>query len=127
MARAGMLLIKWLLFPAALAAVGYFFVGPRIGKLSGPVASSTPIQDSAQQATDKKQTAFPQPEVDVSVDAVKKPKEKPKKRRRRHTTKPAVSKPTADPVAPPVESTTGGGTTGAGTGGDTGRAPDSAH
>ena len=133
MARsAGLLLLKWLIIPAALAAAGYFFVGPRVGKYVSAVgASAAPVEPDTTQATPTpkdQQTNFPAPDVEVKVGGAASNVSRPKRKRRKKTTKPkpAVTAPVPVQAAPPPDQggsggavTTGGdgGTTG---GGDTG-------
>ena len=114
MGRVAFLILKWLLIPAALAAAGYYFVGPRIGKIDTPSLPKTapPPEDTAvTQSTKENDKTYPAPDIDVKVGAVshKEP------RKRVHRKKP---KPKADDtvkVTPPTDNgTTGGGDTGGG-------------
>jgi hypothetical protein len=130
MARsAGFLLLKWLIIPAALAAAGYFFIGPRVGKYvkadsgtQAPVEAAQPTSSSTSE-----QTSFPAPDVEVKVGTAASSTHRPKRKKRRRTTKPkpsasaAATTIPADPGGSGGAATTGGdGTTGGTTGGDTG-------
>lgn len=116
-------LVKWIVVPLSLGAVGYLFVGPRV---DGKVANE--IKDQVQKVTgtgddkappedeDKPLNVpahnFTEPQIDVTVTALNTRQNKPKKKRRRKRPKPPVENPsggtepsiTAPPsdVAPPT-------------------------
>jgi hypothetical protein len=97
--------VKWVLIPFAVAAVGFFFLGPRLGYVPDPrkkptVAVKSPTEADPNQVENTEPT-FPEPDVKViatpakasvgvTTDAVEVPKPKRKKR-----------KPTPTPSAEP--------------------------
>lgn len=133
MARsAGWFILKWLLIPAALAAAGYYIIGPRIGALAPPkpgVDTGTPPPQTPpthESSATGSQTSYPAPDVTVTRGSGQ--VTPPKRHRRRRPAKPAPD--TAAPAERPAQTdqggsggaatTTGGGDTGTTTGGDTG-------
>jgi hypothetical protein len=115
MTRAGWLILKWLILPAALAAIGYYIIGPRLGNLPVPGMIQAPAigtsHDDATDADKGKQTNFPSPDVDVKVGSVAHGEHpKPTRHHRRHAAqKPAETPPTQ--TAPPGGQDQGGGAT----------------
>ena len=121
--------VKWLIIPGAIGALGYYLVGPRIGtappiKIKGltDTGSTKPPQTTVEN-TDAPDHHYPQPDVQVQtvnghgrrVEVVHKP---------RHKT-PRKKKPVDTPTTTPVDQGGSGGaaappTTG-GTTGDGGR------
>jgi hypothetical protein len=92
-------IVKWLVVPAALTALGYFVVGPKIGatlKNQIPAAKPASTEPVSENSADAATTAaFPAPEVEVKVGSTA-----PRKRsshRRRHRTSTRRTNP------PPVE------------------------
>jgi hypothetical protein len=135
MARsAGLLLLKWLIIPAALAAAGYFFIGPRVGKYVSAVGTEpATVEASSGEAattTSDQQTNFPAPDVEVKVGGAASNVHRPKRKRRKRSTKPKppVTVKAPDQAAPPPDqggsggAATTGGDTGTTGGGDTGGA-----
>ncbi|MFI5384548.1 MAG: hypothetical protein ACHQ50_00340 [Fimbriimonadales bacterium] len=123
MARAVWMIVKWLVIPASLAAVGYYVIGPKIGKINSsppdttaepaPVPAVTHQADSGTTAT-----SYPAPDVSVTRGATAEGSHKPRRHRR---PKPKTEEPKPDEVAPPDQGGSGGAATGGGTtGGDTG-------
>ena len=123
MTRAGWFILKWLIIPAGLTAVGYYVVGPRLGNL--PIPSSIyPGADT--QATkpaepETKQSNFPSPEVNVKVGALQKgdaeARARRRQRRKRSRPKPPATAAAPVNVVPPVDEGGSGGA--ATTGGET--------
>ena len=61
-----MFLLKWLVIPVGLAAVGFFVVGPMLARSSStPVAAEPPAEPATQEPTNTKVTG--NPEVEVSA------------------------------------------------------------
>ncbi len=138
MARSvGWFIVKWLIIPAALAAVGYYVVGPRIGNIkpsppseqqTPPPPQNAPVHEST---TASNQTSYPSPDVTVTrgnANSVT-PSTSHRRHRRRTSERPKPEAPTNTP--PDVSNKTdeggsGGAATGGGegtTGGDTGNHP----
>ena len=127
-ARAGLLILKWLIIPAGLAAVGYYVIGPRLGNLPIPNMSSAPSSEPQHEegaVSDKgKQAVYPSPDVNVKVGAVAHGDAEARAQRRRHkkaTTpkaKPAEHTP-GEATPPPDQGGSGGAATGGGTTGGT--------
>lgn len=109
MARsAGLAILKWLLVPVALVAVGYYLVAPQVQGRIGPKAKPQKAQEPKQET--KK---FPAPEVDVEVGAFaaeKKP-ERPRRRRKRRTT-PRIQQPPPEQIPIDAGGSGGAATTG---------------
>lgn len=125
MARSvAMLIVKWLLIPAALTAIGYYVVGPRIGDTlkTAPSSNEPAKSGSAVEATAASNTvAYPAPDVEVKVNAST-PRKKPRHRKgkRRSTTKTAETKPAQETTTTPPPDDQGGSGGAATTGGDGG-------
>lgn len=133
MARsAGWFILKWLLIPAALAAAGYYIIGPRIGALApskagidtgAPAPQTPPAHDSA---TTGNQTSYPAPDVTVTRGSGQVAPAPPRRHRRRSTKPKPDAATTPDQPAQSDQGGSGGAatTTGGGdgttTGGDTG-------
>jgi len=111
------IILKWIVVPASLGAIGYFLVGPRVEsqvpkelkeKALEVVNSGKPtttVSNSPAQEVEKPTRSFAEPEVDVSVTAINnRPKKTKRKRRRR---KPPTE--STAPSAPPAETPSGGG------------------
>lgn len=109
-----LMFLKWLLIPASLAAVGYFFMGPLVPKLLPGRAPITTPESTTSGGEEKK--TYSEPDVEVSVKPASdsyrsrsssdRPRRR-KKRRRTTTTQPRVdTAPVEAPVQddPPVES-----------------------
>lgn len=112
MSRVAWGIVKWLLIPAALVALGYFYIGPKLGSKDMPVNLAPIEKPSPADSTAKK---FPEPEIDVSVDSLHASStttKKPRKRRRRR--RPAVESTVQSAPDTPVDS---GGSGGAATAG----------
>lgn len=119
------LVLKWLIIPIAVGAIGYYLVGPRVESNVSPElidkvksASGIEVAEAKEVKPDTAERTYKEPEVDVTVTALNKREDKPKRRRRKRTTtpKPSVTAPVApEPaVAPPPPTVDGGD----GTGGD---------
>lgn len=91
-------LIKWLVIPVGLAAVGFFFVGPRLGAPSRPSPDPAPTQEDAKESTSSKFKG--QPEVEISARPVA--RRKPPRRRNRPAAAPSNEAP-APSEAPDAE------------------------
>jgi hypothetical protein len=110
-------IVKWIVAPLSLGAVGYFLVGPRVEsqvpkelkEQVQKVAGSTQNEPEAEPVDEDKPTAgpthnFSEPQVDVSVTALNTRQTRPKKKRRRKRAKPPVvnTAPAGEPaVSPP--------------------------
>ncbi len=123
MARSpGLVVLKWLIVPAILAAIGYFLIAPRIGsklKIPGlqheqPTAQPGPTQTHT--GTTAMSTQYPSPDVEVQVGSLAGRPNHSVRPHRKRKPKPVVdaTAPVTDPVAPPT--TTGGDTGGTGGG-----------
>lgn len=96
--------IKWLVIPAALAAAGYYYIGPELGApRTEPVVIKSPETNTA--PAPKARRFKSEPEVEVTVRRGAPP---PKKRRKRRTTTPAAT-PTTESAAPATSAATDGG------------------
>jgi len=118
MARAVWMIIKWLVIPAALAATGYYIIGPRVGKISTDAKDrSTQGQPKTTAATSAQPSSYPAPDVNVKVGASSRG-EAPHRRHHKKKPKPdaAATAPITDKVIPPDQATTGGDGAGAGNG-----------
>jgi hypothetical protein len=110
--------LKWIVVPVSLGAIGYFLVGPRVEipkdiedkvrKVAGnPGTLEADNPEETQAEEDKPEKTFSAPEVDVTVTALNnRPKPKRKKRRRRTTT---VQAPSQEQPAPEAPTGDGGG------------------
>jgi hypothetical protein len=111
------ILLKWIVVPASLGAIGYFLVGPRVDsqvpkeikdrmlEVSRNTEPQTTASNDKPEEVDKPLHNFAEPEVDVSVTALNsKPKKQKRKRRRR---KPPTA--TTTPSAPIPDAPSGGG------------------
>jgi len=119
MSRAVLSLLKWLVIPISLAAVGYYFVGPKIGQVA-PLADSEKTSQAmapthAETDTPTDSTSYPAPDVTVTKgpQAVERPRRKHK--RPTPSDKDATAQP--DSKTPPDQGGSGGAAT---TGGDAG-------
>lgn len=123
MARSvAMLIVKWLLIPAALTAVGYYIVGPRIGaSLKNSAAAEPTKSSSATETTTAANTvSYPAPDVEVKVNSTA-PKKRPKRHKPRGSKRrPQVRKPAAETPSTPPPVDQGGSGGAATTGGDGG-------
>ena len=120
------LLTKWLIIPAALAAIGYYVIGPRVGpsgatKPHQPAASTDQSADTTEPPIDVPE--YKEPETTVSASPLsRRPRTSSSTRRRRRHASTDEAKPAQ--AAPPDQGTTttggtDGGTTDGGTTGTT--------
>lgn len=111
------MVLKWLVFPAALAAFGYYVVGPRIGKVGLPSGIAQPEPSPAREtaaAPASQARTYPAPDVDVSVSGSA-AASRPPRRRHRRKPKPDVEAPPTTAPDVPVDSGGSGGAVGGGT------------
>lgn len=101
-------LVKWVIIPAALVALGYFYIGPKLGSSIAPTIAPVVKPEGVPAKTGK---TYPKPEIDVSVEGMQKGDTQPRKRRRRRhrSTTSSTSNATAAPSTPTDE----GGSSGA--------------
>lgn len=96
--------VKWLVIPAAIAAAGYFYVGPELGAPRTDDPPVVPLAAKPVPESSKLKRTTDGPEVEVSAKKTETPKPK-RKRKRKPTVKPAEPA-----VAPAVESNTSAAT-----------------
>jgi hypothetical protein len=104
------MVLKWLIAPIAVGAIGYYLVGPRVDAKVAPdlIKSITPGIEAKPDANEPDpktvQRSFSAPEVDVTVTALNRREERPKRRRRKRAS-PKVETPAVAPnpveAAPP--------------------------
>ncbi|HRK21174.1 MAG TPA: hypothetical protein PLX06_05170 [Fimbriimonadaceae bacterium] len=106
-------LIKWLVIPVGLAAVGFFVVGPRIGKPEDtPTKSSTPpptIQDEG----GRSEPRVGEPEVEVTARPAGRVRSSRRSSSRRSSPPAEVAPASTSPASPapaPTSDEPGGGT-----------------
>lgn len=119
------IIAKWLLVPGALALIGYYFVGPRVG--GGPSAhrptaeahapgddgkETTQIPDDATSLDEESpapRKSFKEPDVDVSVSPARSNSRRSSSTRRRSSRAPAPRSETPTPSAEPQSDPAGTG------------------
>jgi hypothetical protein len=114
------LVLKWLIAPVAVGTIGYYLVGPRVESKVTPelldkVRSVSGIKtEKSEEKPEATQKSFTQPQVDVTVTALKNREEsKPRRRRRKRPvtppveSAPAVPEPTVAPPPPVSDGTDG--------------------
>jgi|GEM_PF-5909874 len=123
MARAGWLILKWLVIPVALASAGYYFVGPRINQYvpgantEKPTGTSTePAASVATTAPQEHQTSYPPPDVSVTSSASR-DGATPVRHHRHHPVEKPKTETTPTDQAPPPDRGSIGGTDGGDAGG----------
>lgn len=88
-------LLKWLVIPVGLAAIGFFVIGPRLGE-QGLKSAPTPESQSAPAPTDEPATNRPsklgEPEVEVTARPIS----------RRRTPRRSTRRPTPPPEEAPT-------------------------
>lgn len=136
-ARIGMVILIWLVIPAALGVVGYYFIGPNIGKSTiltnladkaglpatekaAPESKSNPVIEESEPTSKK----YGEPEVEVMVSKSGKrarTSESPRPRRRvkRAETRPAPSEDSAPAEPAPSDTPEDEGGSGGAGGGET--------
>lgn len=137
LARIGMVVLVWLVIPAALGVVGYYFIGPNIGKSTiltniadkaGLPASKQPEPDSKQEPViDEGEPAskkYGEPEVEVMVSKTGKRARtseptRPRRRTKRAETQPAPSREAAPEDSAPSDIPIDEGGSGGAGGGET--------
>lgn len=125
-------LVKWLVIPIGLAAIGYFLIGPRIGKAdpNDPESAKEQQGSSDNSTLQVNHGSHKEPQVQVDAREVNprkrtnrlrpKPKEEPKETPTETPTEPnkdpgsvggtTTPPPSTDPVEPPAGGGGGGGT-----------------
>lgn len=99
----------WLLVPIALAAIGYYVIGPRLGSHEGDAPSST-TEESVDEGKASKSYSEPKIEVTVKKGSTISARDLTRPRRKK---KPPVQKPVDPNPAPPAPTVdpAGGGET----------------
>lgn len=125
MARSvGWTVLKWVLIPIGLTALGYFVLGARMGRVLSEPKSVKPAKSTEDTKTSPppSQTSYPAPDVDVKVGDMPQanPEETKPRRRRRHRPTPPAATPVKapPPAAPPVDEGGSGGAVGGLDGGE---------
>ncbi|HJP82812.1 MAG TPA: hypothetical protein VJ835_04830 [Fimbriimonadaceae bacterium] len=106
--------LKWLVVPIALAAVGYFLVGPRVENnvpeeykqkaaqvMRGESSQPEKSENEADATPASNQSKFAEPQVDVTVTALGTRQDPPKRKKRRRR-KPKVETPAPTETAPAI-------------------------
>jgi hypothetical protein len=93
-------LIKWFVVPVALAAIGFFFVGPRIGR-SGADVPAPSVTISEGQSEGSSLDSKHAPDVDVSSRVVNPLRAKNRRRRSDAQNEPPKAQPAAATEAAP--------------------------
>ncbi|MBC8066175.1 MAG: hypothetical protein H7Y17_15190 [Chlorobia bacterium] len=103
------IVVKWIVVPISLAAIGYFLVGPRVeSKVPQGVKDKVREVANGQEAPaeepnaeeDKPARQFTEPEVDVTVTALNTRENRPKKKRRKRRKPPAETTAPSGPIEP---------------------------
>ena len=100
------MVLKWLIAPIVIGAIGYYLVGPRVESKVTPdliktISPGTGAKPDPEETDPKTvQRTFSAPEVDVTVTALNKRDDRPKRRKRKRPT-PKVEEPVIAPN--PVE------------------------
>lgn len=90
---------KWLIVPAALAAAGYYYIGPELGApRTDPVATVLPDQTPAPALERVQRKSNAEPEVEVSVRKGQPSPSRSRSRPRRSTSTPSEPSRTSDRV-----------------------------
>lgn len=118
-ARIAWFLLKWVLAPAALALVGYFVVGPMIGRAPVAPAITEPTTEEATKVSEflppgggPPKRRFEAPEVDVRVtrresrttrEPEAAPRPRPERNRVERVEPEPAPEPAPEPEEPPIE------------------------
>ena|ERR1700733_4908687 len=124
---------KWVIAPVALLLIGYFLIGPNIGKVPAPKSTTASVSRGEPSGAEPPNADPPPsnqqaagPEVRVSAhrladganpDQVADTRPTPRRRRHRSEPKPAEKTPNPAPTTPPPSTTDEGGSAGATTAG----------
>jgi hypothetical protein len=97
-----MFLLKWLVIPVGLAALGFFIVGPRLLPAAEPPKNEPPKTEVIEQDDSDKQKITGNPEVEVSVSPAshRRTSRRHSRRRSEETHKPAPDVPPPDEEPP---------------------------
>lgn len=103
------IVVKWIVVPISLGAIGYFLVGPRVeskvpqgvkDKVREVANGQEFAEDKPNADEDKPTRQFAEPEVDVTVTALNTREDRPKKKRRKRRKPPAETTAPSAPVEP---------------------------
>lgn len=98
----------WLLLPAALAAIGYYVIGPQLGASESASPGASPTEHTGEEKTSK---TYSEPKIEVSVKKGSTISARDLTRpRRKKKPAPKPVEPAPEPAAPSVDPPSGGET-----------------